>query len=170
MQGKTGKRVEPGLGASLNMQRAPGTIRKRPARKPEGPSEPLGFPKVSPEVTFGKRRKEQLMLDKYPTISVDAITALRAVNLLSDAGTYTEECEASPSFGIPQHFIRCAGTLERPRLGFDRVKLEEIAKNIREATGDEAQMVLVSWHPDYGDYLRVRCESAAFQFICHMKS
>jgi hypothetical protein len=107
---------------------------------------------------------------QYPNLTVEALTAMRAVNLLHDTGTYTETCEASESFGIPQHFIRCAGTLDRPRLGFDRAKLDEIARNIREATGDEAKLVLTSWHPDYGDYLRIRKESAAYRFICYMKS
>jgi hypothetical protein len=116
------------------------------------------------------QRKGTEVFNKYPTISTDSITAMRAVNLMSDGGTYTETCEASESFGIPQRFIRCAGTIDRARLGFDRTKLEEIARNIREATGDDAKMVMTSWHPDYGDYLRIRVESRAYDFICYMKS
>lgn len=107
------------------------------------------------------------MFNRYPTISVEAITAMRAVNFMRDMGTYVEECSEDKT---PQHFLRCAGTLDRPRLGFDRTKLEEIAKNIRDATGDDAKYVMVSWHPDYGDYLRIRRESRAYDFICYMKS
>jgi hypothetical protein len=110
------------------------------------------------------------MFGKYPNLTTDALKAMRAVNLLRDMGTYVEECEASPDHGVPQHFIRCAGTLDRPLLGFDRAKLEEIAKNIREATYAEDKQILVSWHPDYGDYLRIRRESNAYHFICYMKS
>ena len=109
------------------------------------------------------------MFGKYPQISARAIQAMRAVNLMSDGGTYTETCEASENFNIPQRFVRCAGLLDR-KLGLTRVDLEEIAKEIREATGDSDKMVMVSWHDKYGDYLRIRVESNAYAFLCYMKS
>ena len=110
------------------------------------------------------------MLTKYPTLSTDAITAMRAVNLLSDGGSYTEEADGAKNFGEVQKFIRCAGTIDRARLGFDRAKLEAIASEIRAATGDDSKQVMTSWHPDYGDYLRIRTNSRAYDFICYMKS
>lgn len=109
-------------------------------------------------------------MNKYPKLESRSIQAMRAVNLLSDAGTYTEEAEGAPNYGVPQRFVRCAGTIDRKGLSLDRAALEEIAANIREATGDPAEYVLVSYHPDYGDYLRLRVESAAYKFLCYMKS
>lgn len=110
------------------------------------------------------------MFNKYPEITAKSLQALRSTNLLHDQGSYTEECESSPNYGVEQRFVRCAGTLQWPGLELDRDGLIEIARNIREATGDADNYVMQSWHPDYGDYLRVRVESRAYQFLCYLKS
>lgn len=103
------------------------------------------------------------MWNKFPAMSSQAVQALRSVNLLHDAGSYDDGETVT-------HFVRCAGLLKWPRLGLDVNKLEAIAAHIREVTGDAPKAVMVSSHPDYGDYLRVARGSATFNFICNLQS
>lgn len=101
------------------------------------------------------------MFNKYPTMTSEAISLLRSWQL-ADHGTYIETCEAAND-RTPQHFVRCGRNI-------DKDTLARVARNICEATGDEPKFVIPSYHPDYGDYLRVRRESRAYAFACYLKS
>jgi hypothetical protein len=103
------------------------------------------------------------MFGKYPSITNDSLRIMRACSLMSDAGIYTEE-----TTGEVQRFVRCAIHLSK-RGDVTREQLYEAADNIRKATGDEARFVTVS-HNGEVDYLRLRVESKAYQFLCYLKS
>lgn len=93
------------------------------------------------------------MWNKYPTITSESIRALRQVSLTVDVGQIGGRT-----------FVRCAR-----RMGLTATQLCAIATNIREATGDDGTQVLWSYDGEV-DYLQVKTDSRAYEFLCNLKS